>query len=390
MRSHTIQGRIAGALVVLAACGDGNGGGGGITEPTTGSVRMAVTTTGRVLDRDGYTLSVDGGTPAVVPANYTLIVAGLTPGAHTVTLGGIAENCQAAGSTTLTVQVVPGQAAPAELAVQCAANRLAYVAPVDGKNTIFTQRLDGTGRTQLVSGNVSARLGWSPDGYHIAYVVLGETAGSRIIRIADVDSATSRTLTIPGIFTVAHPEWSPDGTRIAFAGNPSGGVRAIYTVRPDGGDLKLLTPDAGEKTVPAWSPDGTRMAYLRVLGPAQELWVMKADGTERQMLSSFSDGGYNHVDWSPDGTRLVFSKLEGGQWDLFTIRPDGTGETPLTRTAGVSEQYAAYLPDGRIGFNVSPRFAPQDFDIWIINADGTGAANATSTPGFSETVPAWQ
>src|SRR5687768_6627266 len=111
------QTRIACALVALAACSDG--GSGGITEPTTGSAQVTVTTTGRVLDRDGYTLSVDGGTPSAVTATHTLSVAGLTPGAHTLTLTGMAENCQATGSSTQTVQVVAGAAAPVQFAVQC-------------------------------------------------------------------------------------------------------------------------------------------------------------------------------------------------------------------------------------------------------------------------------
>lgn len=391
MRSISRQSRIACALVALAACSDGKDGG-GITEPTTGSAQVTVTTTGRVLDRDGYTLSVDGGTPSAVPINHTLSVAGLTPGTHTLTFAGVAENCQPTGSATQTVQVVAGAAAAVQLAVQCAANRMAFTAtPAGSTNSIFVQRTNGTGRTPLVSDAVTARIDWSPDGYRIAYASVGDSTGRRSIRVVDIDSAISRVVTIPGMPFAIHPAWSPDGTRFAFTGRPEGGLLSVYTVRTDGSDLKLISPETGGKSMPVWSPDGTRIAYLRINGDVEEVWVVKADGSERQMVDSHVYSTYAHLDWSPDGTRLVFAVLmDGPHTDLVTVRPDGTGLARLTHTPTVSERLPAYLPDGRIGYNVTPFGGPTDYDVWIINADGTGAVNFTSSPGTSEAVPAWQ
>jgi dipeptidyl aminopeptidase/acylaminoacyl peptidase len=378
---------IVGALVALAACGDG----GGVTQPSTGSAQVTVTTIGRVLDRDGYTLSVDGGTPVVVLANHVHSVAKLTPGTHTLTFGGVADNCQAKSSASRIVQVVAGAAAPVQFEVECAANRMAYQALQDGKNGIFVQRLDGTGRTLLVPSAVSARFEWSPDGYRLAYVPPADSTGIRHIHIVDVDSGTIKKMPLAGLSTVAHPAWSPDGTRLALAGRPSASVQPIYSVRTDGTDLKLLTPESAVQSMPVWSPDGTRVAYLREAGPMMEVWVVNADGTGRYRVTEHSFGGYTHLDWSPDGSRLVYSRLRNGQWDLFSVRLDGTNETQLTASAATDEQHPAYLPDGRIGFIVEQAGPfPGNADIWIINADGTGAINATNTPAVDENVPAWQ
>ncbi len=385
------QGRIACALVALAACSDD--GDGGITEPTTGSAQVTIATTGRVLDRDGYTLSVDGGTPSAVPANHTLTVASLTPGAHTITVSGVAENCQPTGSVSQTVQVVAGAAAPVQFAVQCAANRMAFTSTPDATSpftSVFVQRTDGTGRTRLVGPAVTSRIDWSPDGYRIAYAApLDSTTARREIRVVDADSGTSRAVIIPNMPFAVHPAWSPDGTRFAFTGRPEGGLLSVYTVRTDGSDLKLLSPEAGGKSMPVWSPDGTRVAYLRINGDVEEVWVVKADGSERQMVDSHVYHTYAHLDWSPDGTRLLFAALNGPHTDLYTVRADGTGLTLLTTTPTVSERLPTYLPDGRIGFNISPR-GGTDYDIWIMNPDGTGAVNLTNSPGTSEAVPAWQ
>lgn len=376
----------------LSACGDG---GGEITQPPgTGSAQVTVTTTGRVLDRDGYTLSVDGAAPVTVSANQTLTVPGLAPGAHTLAVAGVAENCQVTGSASQSVQVVAGQAAPVQLAVRCAANRMSYTAPSNGRTALFIQRTDGTGRVEVASGIIASRVDWSPDGYHLAYLVPGPESGTALIRIAEIGDGSIRTLVIPGMPYASFPAWSPDGSRIAFAGSPPGGTIQIYSVRTDGTDLELLTPDAGRKAVPVWSPDGRRIAYLRENGAAEELWVMNADGSARVQLSTHRHGGYGHLDWSPDGARLLYSKLENdGQWDLWTIGADGGGNAPLTRTAAISEQHGTYLPDGRIGYSASPppsAVLPRPSDIWIINPDGTGATAFISTPDIPERVPDWQ
>jgi TolB protein len=81
------------------------------------------------------------------------------------------------------------------------------------------------------------------------------------------------------------PAWSPDGTRIAFVGVPSGRRPDIYVMNADGSGLRNLTNTAAQDYSPAWSPDGTRIAYeyggstdrgLQTLG---DIYVMNADGS---------------------------------------------------------------------------------------------------------------
>ena len=372
------------ALAALSACD-----GGGITDSSTGSAEVTIATTGRVLDRDGYTVSVDGHADVPVPANHVLTVSGLEPGTHTLAFGGIAENCQVAGGTTRTVEVTAGRRVSVQFSVQCAANRIAFVGVGNGPPAVFVRRLDGTGLIQVAAGTAASRVDWSPDGHRLVYAAPGSTPGSQNLWIADVDSGTARMLALPTLPAAVHPTWSPDGTRLAFSGLEPDGVRTIYTVRTDGTDLKTLTPDAAGETMPAWSPDGTRIAYRRDVPGAQEVWVMMADGSGQRRLAALGSATYTHIDWSPDGTRILFSTLRNGNWELVTVRPDGSGETQLTQTADTDERYPAFLPDGRIGYNSMPVGTVPVHDIWIMNADGTGATRFTSTPDVSEIVPAW-
>jgi Tol biopolymer transport system component len=57
------------------------------------------------------------------------------------------------------------------------------------------------------------------------------------------------------------PDWSPDGTTIAFEVF-DGHSWNIYTVHPDGTDLRPLAIGPGDEIQPVWSPDGLLVAYM--------------------------------------------------------------------------------------------------------------------------------
>ncbi len=81
-----------------------------------------------------------------------------------------------------------------------------------------------------------------------------------------------------------NPSLTADGESLTWIswrhGNPE-----VY--RQDGGDtVTRLTNDPGRDNHPRWSPDGERIAFLsNRTGGAMELFVMKADGTEPRCLS---------------------------------------------------------------------------------------------------------
>ena len=75
---------------------------------------------------------------------------------------------------------------------------------------------------------------------------------------------------------------------------------------------------------PDWSPDGTRLAYdgCHPLATGCGLIVARVDGTAATMIDP-SDGG---PAWSPDGTKIALARFFGA---LVVMNPDGSGKTTL-------------------------------------------------------------
>ena len=49
------------------------------------------------------------------------------------------------------------------------------------------------------------------------------------------------------------PEWSPDGTMLAFVSNASGGFQ-IFIMNADGSNLRSVTNNNYDNGAPAWQP----------------------------------------------------------------------------------------------------------------------------------------
>jgi len=124
--------------------------------------------------------------------------------------------------------------------------------------------------------------------------------------------------------------YSPSGRRIAFAGTPSRKKPfGIWTVRPDGSDLRRLTDtptrvEAGcEVLGDEWadySPDGRHILFLRLsVGCGDEIRVMRADGSHERLIAP-TVSSFDPV-YAPAGDRIALGYADptGGCADIYTI-----------------------------------------------------------------------
>jgi Tol biopolymer transport system component len=160
---------------------------------------------------------------------------------------------------------------------------------------IMMVRRDGANLTTLTEGTPNAGFpSWAPDGKRIVYRVWGpEAQGLRILNLSDRSVA---------ILTTEYdnlPYWSPDGERIVFTRRHSGFNFDIFTIRPDGSDLKQLTTSPANDAHAVWTDDGRHIMwssgmygwkeeaalYDRTFQPYGQIFIMNADGSEKRQLT---------------------------------------------------------------------------------------------------------
>jgi Tol biopolymer transport system component len=159
---------------------------------------------------------------------------------------------------------------------------------------IMRVRRDGTGLEELTDGTVHSGFpSYSADGKQIVYRVWGE--GQLGLRILNIEDRSTRVLTT-GFDNL--PGWSPDGTRILFTRRQADGNFDIFTIRPDGSDLRRVTDHGAIDGHAVWSADGRILYSSGMYGFRDEaplydntfqqygqIFVMNADGSGKRILT---------------------------------------------------------------------------------------------------------
>lgn len=155
------------------------------------------------------------------------------------------------------------------------------------------------------------------------------------IRLVRSDGSDDRALDASGA-TSAHPDWSPDGSRIAYVADDADS-RDIYTVGIDGSGARRVfdcqAPCVDADGV-AWSPDGRSLAFRifdEVDGrfPGSRLAILDIASGATEVVAATEAPEYigngTPVRWSPDGRSVVM--------DIQTIERAGTTDEATTQSS---------------------------------------------------------
>ncbi len=271
---------------------------------------------------------------------------------------------------------------------------------------------------QLTFGGENAEAYFSFDGRELVFQSTREGRGCDQLYVMGVDGSHPRMVsTGKGAVTCGY--FFPDGRRLLFSSTHERGPDCpprpdlsqgyvwalhpfqLYTVRPDGTDLRPLAHAPGYNAEATISRDGW-VVFTSTRDGDLDLYKMRLDGTGLQRLTDTPgyDGG---AFFSSDGRRIVFRASRPGteaelaeyrallqrglvrprQLEIFVMDADGKNVRQVTRLGAAS--FAPFFAPGdrRIIFasNVGdPR--GRDFDLYLVNDDGTGLERVTTNETF--------
>ncbi|MGP4052120.1 amidohydrolase family protein [Streptomyces sp. 2A115] len=168
------------------------------------------------------------------------------------------------------------------------------------------------------------------------------------------------------------PAYAPDGKLIAFCAYQGGGFH-VWTMRPDGSDVRQRTDGPWDDRGPAWSPDGTRIAFASerggdpVTGSPYRIHVLDLRTGELTRVTGLPDqegplqeGTWEDFDptWTPDGRRILFVRAKGVTTStgpglesrtIAAVPAESTGPVVAehTETTAAQVMTPAPAPDGR-------------------------------------------
>jgi serine/threonine protein kinase/Tol biopolymer transport system component len=150
------------------------------------------------------------------------------------------------------------------------------------------------------------------------------------------------------------PVWSPDGTRIAFAGlrGEKGSVRQKLVTEASADEAVL---DSQDTLIPSdWSADGRFMAYsvTKTFPVRSDVWVLPLFGDRKPFPVADTAFIETSAVFSPDGRWIAFTSDEAGQPNVYVQPFLGRGGRQQVSRDGGGQ--AVWRADGKELFFIAP------------------------------------
>ena len=194
-----------------------------------------------------------------------------------------------------------------EVAVAPDLARVAFTVGGNGPGEIDGYDLTLRARYVLVrDGQSLSGLAWSPNGLRLAYILAGSTSAHDQLRVKALSGAGSVSTIATG--AIAEPVWLADSNYIAFSaivdvgGQPRSRIFRVNASLPPAvltAQVSLAGALAADATSPRPSPDGHQIAFLSPAEGGPQVWLMNADGTGLERLTTFAADTFPYSCRSP-------------------------------------------------------------------------------------------
>jgi Tol biopolymer transport system component len=290
--------------------------------------------------------------------------------------------------------------------------RVAFLREMPAGQQLFAVDVAGGDPLPLIGESLQGIIdvAWSPDGTSVAFIAVEGDRSN--LWIARSDGSDAHRVDLGSELSFALPQWRPPaGDEVLLVGStspaeallpqygyhdlygafedPTASDIGLFLVRPDGSDLRPITPATGSRYdygLVTWTPDGTRILTQAADERGDvKVRILASDGTPLGRIEPTTGDETVSPAVSPDGKRVAYADIRGhGPWTLRIEPVDGSSD-PVETGATFEGQAATFRwsPDGET-LIVTHHY---DKETWLFDADGGDGQRATWTdPGSN----AWQ
>src|SRR5215470_1294750 len=146
--------------------------------------------------------------------------------------------------------------------------------------------------------------------------------------VIDVKTGAEKQITSGEDWNDTDPQWSPDGSRLAFVSDRTGKAfdesrnTDVWVIPAAGGPLvKISDHDEADHT-PRWSPDGKTIAFVGSVheGDHPKIWLAPSSGAAPSRLAANNLGLIpTRLEWGEQGRALYFETGVKGTDHLFRV-----------------------------------------------------------------------